>query len=122
MVAPADRGRNQTDGSLHEMTVEILYFDDCPNHKDAQALVERVKDELGVEGETRMVEVTDPDAAERLRFLGSPTVRVDGHDIEPGADERDQYVLACRIYKHDNGFSGLPDEHWLRDALTHGKT
>ena len=99
------------------MTVEILYFDGCPNYQATRTLVERVAAEMGVQPEIRMVEVTDFEAAERLRFLGSPTVRVDGRDVEPGADQRDQFMLACRVYRRDDGFSGQPLEGWLRDQL-----
>jgi hypothetical protein len=63
------------------------------------------------------VNVPDPEAAERLRFLGSPTIRVDGRDIEPGADRRTEYVLACRIYRTEERIAGVPDDRWLRDAL-----
>ncbi len=97
--------------------VEILYFDGCPNHEAAQEMVERVSGELGLEPQMRLVEVPDDDAAQRLRFLGSPTIRVGGRDIDPHAHERDQYVLSCRIYRTDAGFAGEPDERWLRDAL-----
>ena len=58
--------------------VEILYFDGCPNHEPAVALVERIDSELGTNAEVRLVNVPDRDAANRLRFLGSPTIRVDG--------------------------------------------
>ena len=99
------------------MLVEILYFEGCPNHEPARALVERLSRELAVDPEIRMVEVPDAEAALRLRFLGSPTVRVDGHDVEPGADKRDEFMLACRVYRTDSGFAGVPDERWLRDRL-----
>lgn len=97
--------------------VEILYFDGCPNHEAARALVERVSSELGLEPELRLVNVTDEEAARRLRFLGSPTIRVGGHDVDPQAAERDDYVLSCRIYRTDSGFAGQPDERWVREAL-----
>lgn len=100
------------------MTVEILYFVGCPNYQAACALVERISSELGIDPELRMVEVPDAETAERLKFLGSPTIRVDGNDVEPGADARAPFVLACRVYRLDSGYSGLPDEHWVRRALT----
>jgi hypothetical protein len=100
------------------MLVEILYFAGCPNYRAARALVERVSDELGVTAQIRVIEVADAAEAQRCRFLGSPTIRVDGRDIEPGADERDQFMLACRVYRLDSRLAGLPDEHWLRAALT----
>jgi hypothetical protein len=100
--------------------VEILYFDGCPNHEAARAMVERVSGELGLESQLRLVEVSDDDAAQRLRFLGSPTIRVGGRDIDPHAQERDRYVVSCCVYRTDAGFAGQPDGRWLRDALQRG--
>lgn len=100
------------------MLVEILYFDGCPNAAETRALAERISLEFAVPPEIRMIEVSSLEAAEQLRFLGSPTVRVDGTDIEPDADSRTDFVLACRVYMLDTGYSGQPDERWLRDALS----
>ena len=97
--------------------VEILYFDGCPNHEAAQALVERVAGELDLEPRIDLVRVPDPAAASELRFLGSPTVRVDGRDVEPGAEERGDFVFSCRVYRGKRGLSGQPDAGWIRDAL-----
>jgi hypothetical protein len=98
--------------------VEILYFDGCPNHEAARGLVERVAAELQVEPEIDVVEVPDADAATELRFLGSPTVRVNGRDVEPGAEERGDFVFSCRVYRGERGFSGQPDAGWVRQALS----
>jgi hypothetical protein len=97
--------------------VEILYFDGCPNHEPARALVERVASELRLEPEIELVQVADPEAAVVLRFLGSPTVRVDGVDVEPGAEARRDFAFSCRIYRNDGGASEQPAVSWVRDAL-----
>lgn len=97
--------------------VEILYFDGCPNHEATRELVDRVAAELEVDAQPELVEVPDGEAARTMRFLGSPTVRVDGRDVEPGAEDRTEYVLACRVYQGELGFSGQPDERWVRQAL-----
>ena len=97
--------------------VEILYFDGCPNHQLAVALVERVSDELGLEPEIRLVAVTDAEAAKQPRFLGSPTIRVGGRDVDPHTRDRDHYALSCRVFRTDAGIVGRPDERWVRDAL-----
>ena len=97
--------------------VEILYFDGCPNHHPALAMVERVSRELGIEPEIRLVNVPDDETARQVRFLGSPTIRVDGRDVDPQAGERDEYVLSCRVYRTGSGFAGQPEERWVRDAL-----
>ncbi len=97
--------------------VEILYFEGCPNYEEARALVERVAAELRVEPKIDLIEVPDADAAAALRFLGSPTVRVDGHDVEPGADERTEYALGCRVYRTGSGVAGAPDLASIEAAL-----
>jgi len=66
----------------------------------------------------RRVGVPDAEAAAAYLFLGSPTIRVNGRDIEPGVAERDQYVLSCRVYRTQSGLKGEPDEEWLCEALS----
>ena len=96
------------------MVVEIFYFEGCPHYAETRELVERVSTELGVSPQIELVRVDDVGAAERLRFLGSPTVRVNGRDVEPGADAREAFAFGCRVY--DAG-AGVPGEHLVRDAL-----
>jgi hypothetical protein len=97
--------------------VEILYFDGCPNHQPARELVERVAVDLAIELDVRLVNVQTPEDAQRLRFLGSPTIRVNGEDVEPAAAERTNYVHSCRVYRTHTGLVGQPDERWVRHAL-----
>jgi len=98
-------------------TVEVLTFAGCPHAGPALELVTRVVRELGVGADVQRVDVPDSEAAAAQRFLGSPTIRVNGRDVEPGADERSDFVLSCRLYRTESGVSGQPDERWLRDAL-----
>jgi hypothetical protein len=101
-----------------EPLVEVLTFKGCPHAEPALELVKHVLADNGVEATVRRVDVADAEAAGAQRFLGSPTIRVNGRDIEPGVAEREQYVLSCRIYRTDSGFAGEPDERWLREALS----
>lgn len=100
--------------------VEIFYFDGCPNHHLAVAMVERVSRELGIEPVVRLVNVPDDETARQVRFLGSPTIRVDGRDVDPDTAERDDYGLSCRVFRTDSGIVGQPEERWVRDALSGG--
>jgi hypothetical protein len=97
--------------------VEFLYFEGCPNVEAARALVQRVAADEGRTPDVRLVEVT-AEEVERLRFLGSPSVRVNGRDVEPGADERKAFVFACRVYRTPRGLDGRPAREWVRAALT----
>jgi hypothetical protein len=97
--------------------VELLYFEGCPNH---ERLLPRLNELVAGAGvELRRVESIE--AAERERFLGSPTVRIDGVDVDPGAADRTDFGLKCRLYRSDEGTSGLPPERWIRDALAQAK-
>ena len=64
--------------------VEVLTFEGCPHAEPALKLVKRVLADSGVGATVRRVDVPDADAAAAQRFLGSPTIRVNGRDIEPG--------------------------------------
>ena len=97
--------------------VEILSFAGCPNHLGAIELVERVSGEVGLDPEIRVLDVPDQEAAERLRFLGSPTIRVGGRDVDPHTEKRTNYGLSCRVFRTEAGIAGQPDERWVRDAL-----
>jgi len=101
------------------MRVEMLFFDGCPSHERLLPRVRELADEADAELVLRRVETSEE--AERERFLGSPTVRVDGRDVDPGASERTDYGLKCRIYRSQQlGQSPLPPEQWIRAALGTG--
>ena len=97
------------------LVVEVFSFRGCPNHKAAQSLVNQVARDLGLDVR---VEVPTLEEAERLGVLGSPTVRVDGQDVEPGADRRSDFTLSCRVYQTEAGFRGTPAVDWIRNGLT----
>ena len=113
----AANNRERADSGPSRPVVEVLYFDGCPNHVPALALVERVAGELGLEPALRLVKVADHEAAQRLRFLGSPTIRVGGRDVDPHTGERTDFGLSCRVFRTEAGIAGQPDERWVRDAL-----
>jgi hypothetical protein len=102
---------------VHRPVVDVLHVEECPNYQGTLSLVQRVRDELGIDAEIRSTLVGDQAAAERARFPGSPTVRVDGRDVEPGSEPTVEYTLACRLYRLEHRFAGKPQERWIRDAL-----
>lgn len=93
--------------------IEILYFDGCPNLEPTIALTREVLRELGIGVELREVAVETADDAEALRFVGSPSIRVNGLDIEPAARVDTDFALSCRTY----GNSGVPPKELLIKAL-----
>jgi hypothetical protein len=106
-----------TDQPSRRPVIEVLYIQECPHYQETLALVERVRAEVGIDTELRTSVIVDQAAADQARFLGSPTVRVDGHDVEPGSEPAAEYFLGCRLYRLEYRFAGQPEERWVREAL-----
>jgi hypothetical protein len=98
--------------------IEVLYFDGCPNHETLLPHLRELLQQAGVSDRVELVKVPDNAAAERERFLGSPTLRIDGRDVEPGAELRTDFGLKCRLYRIEDGFAGIPADDWVIDALS----
>lgn len=98
--------------------VELLWWDGCPSSQPAHELVKRLMAEAGLDPESlHSVEIETGDEAERQAFVGSPTVRVDGRDIQPPG-ESEPVGLTCRVYHlRDGRVSPLPDPEDIREAL-----
>ena len=80
-------------------------------------MVDRIQGELGIDAELRTSLIVDQAAAERARFPGSPTVRVEGRAVEPGSEPANEYVHGCRLYRLEYRFAGQPEDGWVREAL-----
>jgi hypothetical protein len=100
------------------MKVVLLYFDDCPNYEAFLPHLRELLDRARVETDLRLVRVDSPQAAKRERFLGSPTVRVNGVDVEPGANARRDFGMKCRLYRTSAGLAGIPADNWILEALS----
>jgi hypothetical protein len=97
--------------------VEFLWWEGCPSHERALAELRDAMRDAGLDPES--VEIrhipTEEDAG-RESFFGSPTVRIDGRDIQPPDGE--PVGLTCRIYRlRDGRVSPTPDPADVRDAL-----
>lgn len=98
-------------------TIELLWFSDCPNHPTARSLLQKVVADVAPGTAILEVDATDLAVAERLRFPGSPTIRINGRDVEPGYADPGDYTPRCRLYRTSHGLRGLPEARWIEDAL-----
>ena len=105
-----------TTGSNGSVQIEILAREDCPNRGMAITVVERVVDETGVPVQIEIVDVTSDEEAAEYRVLGSPTVLVDGRDVDP-EPLYDEFSADDRLYRTPRGPCGWPEAEWIRDAL-----
>jgi hypothetical protein len=99
------------------MRIEVLYFDGCPNHRPAIQRVRQVLAEEGLSAEVLEVNVSEPSLAQTVGFLGSPTIRVNGLDVEPEATKADTYGIMCRTYAVNGRREKLPSREMLRRAI-----
>lgn len=104
------------------MKIEVLYSPDCPHFATALQLVYAALQETGIQAQVEIVRVESQADARRLKFLGSPTVRVDGVGVETNATfARRDYGLRCRLYAHDGGAFAYPPPDEIRATLEVGQ-
>lgn len=96
--------------------VEVLHFEGCPNGQPAIDLAHRIAGEHGSAIEVVEILVTE-DEVERRRFLGSPSIRVNGRDVDPSAQDRTDFQYGCPIYETRAGRTGLPVDDWIRATI-----
>jgi len=97
------------------VNIEILYVADCPSHPAAVKLVRDVLAAEGITAQVHQILVTDKEMAGKLKFLGSPTIRINGRDV---ADDQktESFGLSCRLYSGSKQV-GLPPMELVRHAI-----
>ncbi|MEW6367477.1 MAG: hypothetical protein AB1714_22850 [Acidobacteriota bacterium] len=90
--------------------IEVLVFEGCPHAEEAIGLASAVAEGLGPGIAVERVEVDTPEKAAAVGFLGSPSIRVNGLDVEGRTADRGE--LCCRTYE---GGSGVPPA-WMVEA------
>jgi hypothetical protein len=98
--------------------IEFFFWEDCPSHPQAMERLKEVMAEVGVDAPIERIEVLTNEDAERLQFPGSPTIRVDGVDVDPAGTAQTGAALTCRVYRLEDGrFSPVPSKEMIRRAL-----
>ena len=98
------------------MVVEILYVPGCPNYPAALIRLRAVLKSEAIDAAIREIPINDEATAQALLFPGSPTIRINGLDAEPGNQQT--FGVACRLY---SGGAGLPSKQALERAITAAK-
>jgi hypothetical protein len=98
--------------------IQFLYWEDCPSHPEAWQLLQEVQAEEGLDWPVERILVTNDQDAQRWDFPGSPTIRVDGRDLDPQGAVQMGVALACRVYRLEDGrFSPVPSRETIRRGL-----
>ena len=99
------------------LRVELLYVRDCPNHLPTLRIVKDVLRESGLPLDVIEIEIASARQAETYAFPGSPTVRVDGSDVESGLSGLTSFGVSCRSYVVNGKRQGIPDRDWIVKAI-----
>ncbi len=103
------------------MKVELLYIADCPNYRETARILMEALSEYGLRDDLSEIEVTDSAQADALEFIGSPSIRIEGQDIEsdiePIAPVQHHDGLSCRTYLLDGKLTGIPPLEMIRKAI-----
>lgn len=99
------------------MRIEFLFWEGCPSHPEALALLRDVLDGRGIDAAVELREVFTHEEAVALAFPGSPTIRIDGRDVDAGGAQSPP-ALTCRVYRLEDGrASPVPSREQLEEAL-----
>lgn len=98
------------------MRVQLLYYLECPSHERALELIQQALAEEGRHAEIEIIRIDTQEQAQAHQFIGSPTIRINGVEIQPQPDL--PYRLTCRTFIHEDGrLSPLPSLTMLKEAI-----
>ncbi len=99
------------------MDIHFLWWAECPSHPAAWQRLQDILGEMKLNARLESIEIKTDEEAERWHFTGSPTILVNGQDIDPNASTLPSR-LTCRLYfKEDGRPSPLPSQEMIRRAL-----
>lgn len=120
-----------------KMKIELLYILDCPWCLKTKKLIREALDELRLEAEVEEILIDGQEKAKKYNFLGSPTVRIDGKDIEEEVKKerclpceeladstkkatkfvKQECCLGCRVYHYKGKQYPYPPKEMLKEAI-----
>jgi hypothetical protein len=104
----------ETKTKAKKMKVEFLYFSSCPSHKQALENLKAALRETGTKADLALINVDSEQKAQKVDFQGSPSIRINGKDLE-GRNEGSNY--SCRLYRINGKPTTVPSKEYIREKL-----
>jgi len=104
----------QANGNNGRLRVEFLYFRECPGHKQALANLKDALRESKLRANLVLLSVNSAEEAEKTGFQGSPSIRVNGKDLD---GRNDGFSFACRLYNIDGKITPTPTKEFIKERL-----
>ena len=99
------------------MKIELFYFDGCTAYQTALKYLEELIQEKNLDAAVKMIKIEGDQQALASRFLGSPSIRINGLDVEPGAEKIKDFSMRCRLYLEDDEMSEWPSKKMIAQAI-----
>ena len=103
------------------MKIELLYVDGCSNVEQVRVLLKEAVHEQSIAEAIEEIIVSSEEMAKRLHFPGTPTIRIDGIDVEKAARGKDVASLKPRLYIRAGMITGCPTRGAILDAILEAK-
>ena len=96
------------------MKIEFFYFTGCPSYIKTLENLKEILAEKKIKAQLELINVKSPQEAQRLGFQGSPSIRIDGTDLD---GKKEGYSFNCRLYKINNQLTGIPSKEYISERL-----
>ena len=84
---------SNTLGAMDDRVATVLMMSGCANGPQAIARIKELSNKAALKVRVQEIVVATEDEAKKQQFLGSPTIRIGGRDIDPKARGLSSYVL-----------------------------
>jgi len=100
------------------LKIEFLFWEDCPSHGPTWERLLSILKEKGLKTQVTRIEIKTDEDAKQWNFCGSPTIQINGEDIDPKGLQAQRIGLNCRIYHTPEGrVTPVPSEEMIRRAI-----
>ncbi len=104
--------------SRKPIKIEFLFWEECPSHGPTWERLQAILKEKSLKAQVTRIEIKTEEDAKQWNFCGSPTIRIDGVDIDAKGAEVQRVGLNCRIYHTPEGrVTPVPSEEMIRKAI-----
>lgn len=103
------------------LNIQFLFYKECPSYKLAYINLEEALKEEEIEEWIQIIKVENEQEAKNLQLSGSPTIRINGIDIDPASINTKNYGIHCRNYSINGKSTGWPDKVLIKQAIQKAK-
>jgi hypothetical protein len=107
-------GDTQTRLYTEKVRIEFLYFKERPSYKQVLANLRAALLEMCTKADSIFINVDSPEKAEKIGFHGSPSIIINGKDLEG----RKEYLnYSCRLYSVNGKSTTVPSKDFIVEKL-----